>query len=193
MNQSMETIIEKYCNVCQENLAKLNNQCANNIYKASNIIINTIKRKNKLMIMGNGGSASDSQHLSAELIGRFIKDRKPFPAIALTTDTSILTSVSNDYSFEDVFLRQLQGIGNSGDAILAITTSGNSKNIIKAAEYANNNKLKVISLTGNNGGIISSMSDCNISVPSEVTSHIQEMHIVVIHLLCTLIENKLIS
>ncbi|MDA9559081.1 D-sedoheptulose 7-phosphate isomerase [Alphaproteobacteria bacterium] len=161
-----------------------------NILNASKLIVKAFKSGNKVLMCGNGGSASDAQHFAAELIGRFKSNRPSFAAISLNTDTSALTAIANDYDFTDVFSRQVEGIGKKGDILLAISTSGNSKNIIKAAIQAKKQKLNIISLTGFNTSVLEKNSDLCIKVPSKVTSHIQELHIIVVHLLCTLIEKQ---
>ncbi|MDA9655015.1 D-sedoheptulose 7-phosphate isomerase [Pelagibacteraceae bacterium] len=160
------------------------------ILYASKLIVKAFKSGNKVLMCGNGGSASDAQHFAAELIGRFKSNRPSFAAISLNTDTSALTAIANDYDFTDVFSRQVEGIGKKGDILLAISTSGNSKNIIKAAIQAKKQKLSIISLTGFNTSVLEKNSDLCIKVPSKVTSHIQELHIIVVHLLCTLIEKQ---
>ena len=160
------------------------------ILNASKLIVKAFKSGNKVLMCGNGGSASDAQHFAAELIGRFKRNRSSFAAISLNTDTSALTAIANDYDFTNVFSRQVEGIGKKGDILLAISTSGNSKNIIKAAIQAKKQKLQIISLTGFNTSVLEKNSDLCIKVPSKVTSHIQELHIIVVHLLCTLIEKQ---
>jgi D-sedoheptulose 7-phosphate isomerase len=145
----------------------------------------------KLMFCGNGGSAADSQHLAAELTGRFIKDRKPLAALALSTDTSALTCIGNDYSFEEVFARQVQGLGRAGDVLVGISTSGNSRNVIRAVEEAKKLGMLVICLLGRDGGALLDLSDVAIVVPSPVTARIQESHILIGHTLCGLIEQQL--
>ena len=160
------------------------------ILNASKLIVKAFKSGNKVLMCGNGGSASDAQHFAAELIGRFKSNRPSFAAISLNTDTSALTAIANDYDFTNVFSRQVEGIGKKGDILLAISTSGNSKNIVKAAIQAKKQKLQIISLTGFNTSVLEKNSDLCIKVPSKVTSHIQELHIIVVHLLCTLIEKQ---
>ena len=156
----------------------------------SKLIVKAFKSGNKVLMCGNGGSASDAQHFAAELIGRFKNNRPSFAAISLNTDTSALTAIANDYDFTDVFSRQVEGLGKKGDILFAISTSGNSKNIIKAAIQAKKQKLNIISLTGSNTSVLEKNSDLCIKVPSKITSHIQELHIIVVHLLCTLIEKQ---
>lgn len=151
----------------------------------------TLELGGKIMFCGNGGSASDSQHLAAELTGRFIKDRKPLAAIALTTDTSALTSIANDYVFEEVFARQVMALGRPGDMLVGISTSGNSKNIIRAVEEATAIGMTSVGLLGRDGGQLRGLCDFAIVVPSDVTARIQESHILIGHTLCGLIEQHL--
>jgi D-sedoheptulose 7-phosphate isomerase len=146
---------------------------------------------NKIMFCGNGGSAADSQHLAAELTGRFIDDRRPLAAMALSTDSSALTCIANDYEFADVFVRQVQGLGRAGDAIVGISTSGNSANVIRAFEYAREAGIATVGMLGRDGGVLRSLSDIAIVVPSIVTARIQEAHILIGHTLCGLIEYHL--
>jgi D-sedoheptulose 7-phosphate isomerase len=151
----------------------------------------SLQSGSKILFCGNGGSASDSQHLAAELTGRFIKDRKPMAAIALTTDTSALTSIANDYAFEEVFARQVMALGRPGDMLLAISTSGNSKNIIRAVEEAKMIGITSVGLLGRDGGQLLGLCNHAIVVPSDVTARIQESHILIGHTLCGLIEQHL--
>ncbi|MDD2729349.1 D-sedoheptulose 7-phosphate isomerase [Malikia sp.] len=145
----------------------------------------------KLLFCGNGGSAADSQHLAAELTGRFIKDRKPLAALALSTDTSALTCIANDYSFDEVFARQVLGLGRAGDVLVGISTSGNSRNVIRAVEEAKALGMSVIGLLGRDGGALRELCDVPIVVPSPATARIQEAHILIGHTLCGLIEQQL--
>jgi len=141
----------------------------------------------KIMACGNGGSAADAQHFAAELMGRFERERRELAAVALTTDTSILTAVGNDYSYDQVFSKQVRGLGKSGDILLAITTSGNSKNVIKAVEAAQAMGIKVIALSGNSGGQLNNVLGANdllLAAPSSRTARIQETHLVLLHALC---------
>ena len=146
---------------------------------------------NKVFFFGNGGSAADAQHLAAEFVNRYVMDRPPLPAIALTTDTSILTSVSNDLAFDEIFAKQLRALGKEGDVAMGISTSGNSPNIIKAFEVAKEMGMKRVALTGNNGGVISKMADFSLVVPSTSTPRIQEAHILIGHILCEMVEHYL--
>ena len=161
------------------------------IIKAGLDIAKTFENNNRLYIAGNGGSASDSQHLAAEFIGRYKKDREPFPALSLNTDTSILTCISNDYSYSEVFSRQLKALANSGDVFLALSTSGSSKNIISAIQQAKDMKITTIALLGNDGGPSIDMVDLPILVKSNDTGIIQEVHIAICHMICEICEDVL--
>ena len=147
-----------------------------------------LKSGHKILICGNGGSAADAQHIAAELVGRFHKERRSLPAIALTTDTSILTSVSNDYSYDDVFARQVEGLGTEGDVLWCITTSGNSENILRAARLAKEMGLTVIASLGKGGGKTAPLCDVSFIVPDDSTARIQEMHILAAHAVCEIID-----
>lgn len=159
--------------------------------KASDLIASALSEGRKLMLCGNGGSAADSQHLAAEFTGRFVKDRRPLPAVALSTDTSTLTSIGNDYGFEHVFSRQVVALGGTGDCLLAISTSGNSWNVIRAAEAARAASIHTIGLLGRNGGKLLPLCDVAIVVPSDTTTRIQEAHIFIGHTLCAMVEQAL--
>jgi len=145
----------------------------------------------KVLLMGNGGSAADAQHIAAELVGRFRMQRKPLAAIALTTDTSILTAVSNDFGFEECFARQVQALGVAGDIVIAISTSGRSKNILKAVESARALGCYTAAFTGRTGGDLAKRIDCLVAVPSEETPRIQESHSLIGHMYCDLVEREL--
>ena len=145
----------------------------------------------KLLICGNGGSAADSQHMAAEIIGRFKKERPSLPALALTVDTSVLTAVGNDYGFDTIFSRQVEGLGQAGDVLIGISTSGNSGNVVRAVETAKQKGLRIISMTGAGGGKLAALSDVSLDVPSNVTARIQEMHILMIHIMCEIMEEKM--
>ena len=161
------------------------------INNAINLITDSIKNGNKLIIFGNGGSAADAQHIAAELIGRFKLERKSLPAIALTTDTSILTSLGNDYSYDTIFSRQCESLVLKNDVVIGISTSGNSKNVELGMKTALKKGAKTIGLLGNNGGIIKSVSDISIIVNSVDTANIQESHRVIYHIICNLVEKQL--
>jgi D-sedoheptulose 7-phosphate isomerase len=145
----------------------------------------------KVLVMGNGGSAADAQHLAAELVGRFLLERRALPAIALTTDTSILTAVGNDYGFEAVFLRQVEALARPGDVVIGISTSGNSPNVIAALQAAKAIGCTTVGLLGRDGGKIASLVDINLTVPAMETPAIQETHAIIVHILCDLVERQL--
>ncbi len=163
------------------------------IASAVDLIKDCLAHNGKVLIFGNGGSAADSQHMAAELIGRFQKERRAFPAIALTTDTSILTALSNDYGFATVFRRQIEGLGQAGDVAIGISTSGNSANVIEAIKAAKRLGLKTVSLTGHQGGQLAGLTDVNLNVPSPVTARVQESHGCIIHAICELVEEAFAS
>ena len=157
------------------------------IEAATRRMVASLKAGGKVMACGNGGSAADSQHFAAELLNRFEKERPPLAAIALTTDTSTLTSIANDYRYEDVFAKQVQALGRSGDVLLAISTSGNSPNVIEAIHAAHDRGVTVVALTGKKGGKIASLlgtDDVHLCVPAERTARIQEVHLLTLHCLC---------
>jgi len=162
------------------------------IKKAGELCLDTLKQNKKILIAGNGGSAADAQHFSAELTGRFEKERISLPAIALTTDTSALTAIGNDYGYEYIFSRQLEGLGNEGDIFIGLSTSGNSHNIIEAIKKAKEKNIKIITLSGKNGGKMKDLGDINIIIPSNDTPRIQEMHIMVLHMIAQIIDEGLI-
>ena len=154
------------------------------IEKAAKLIFECLKSGHKVLFFGNGGSASDSQHLAAEFVGRYEKERRGLPSIALTTDTSILTAVANDYGFERIFERQIEALGNKGDIAFGISTSGNSKNVLLGIQKAKALSLNTIGFSGRNGGELNKAVDLSIVVPSEKTARIQESHIMIGHILC---------
>lgn len=169
-------------------------QLAEPIAQAIDIMFSALSNGNKILACGNGGSAADCQHFAAELVGRFERERLPLPAMALTTDTSIMTSIGNDYSFADVYSKQVQAFGQAGDVLLAISTSGNSGNIVQAVSAALERDMHVVALTGKNGGIVATMlseADAHICVPHERTARIQEVHLLTIHCICDGIDNAL--
>lgn len=154
-------------------------------------ITEAFQRGNKILLCGNGGSAADAQHIAAEFIGRFKRERKSLPAIALTTDTSILTALGNDYSYETIFSRQIEGLAQAGDILIALSTSGTSKNVLEAARKAKEIGLIVIGLTGKSGGELKRISDFNFSAGSQKTPNIQEMHITALHAISEAVEDAL--
>jgi len=179
-------------NITEHNevLAKLKN-LETDVQCAGQLAAQTLRNGGKVLFCGNGGSAADSQHLAAELTGRFIKDRLPLAAIALSTDTSALTCIGNDYSFEEVFARQVIGLGRTEDLLIAISTSGNSGNVIRAVEEARKLGMQTIGLLGRDGGKLGSLCSHCIVVPSHITARIQECHILIGHTLCEMIEQEL--
>jgi len=154
-------------------------------------IVQALRNGNKLMLCGNGGSAADSQHLAAEFTGRFVKDRRPLAALALSTDSSALTCIANDYSFDEVFSRQVLGLGRAGDCLLAISTSGNSRNVIQAVKAASSIGIRTIGLLGRDGGMLRGICNLALVVPSQSTARIQEAHIFIGHTLCAMVESRL--
>ncbi|HJR55979.1 MAG TPA: D-sedoheptulose 7-phosphate isomerase [Rhizomicrobium sp.] len=173
----------------QARLAQLESH-ADTIGAAADLMVACLKREGKVLFCGNGGSAADSQHLAAELMGRYLRDRKPLPALALTVDTSALTAIGNDYGYEHVFSRQLRGVGRAGDVLFGLSTSGNSANVVQAFVAAKEMGIQTIALTGESGGKLAAMADVAIKVPSSETNVIQEMHIVVGHTLCGYVEEE---
>lgn len=166
------------------------------IADAVSLLVNALKNNHKTLVCGNGGSAADAQHFAAELICRFEKERVSLASIALTTDSSILTAVSNDYSYSEVFARQVAGLGQPGDVLIAISTSGNSENVIRAINTAHEKKMDVLALTGRDGGKIASLledNDVEIRVPTNSTARTQEVHILTLHCLCDQIDTQLFS
>lgn len=162
-------------------------QLAQPIAQATELMFTALSNGNKILACGNGGSAADCQHFAAELVGRFERERLPLPAIALTTDTSILTAVGNDYSFRDIFIKQVQAFGQPGDVLLALSTSGNSPNVVAAVEAALERDMRVVALTGKGGGAMGKLltdMDVHICVPHDRTARIQEVHLLTIHCLC---------
>ncbi len=187
MQKAIEQIFAESFQVKQETLKKNLPQ----IVDAAQAMISALKAGHKLFFCGNGGSAADSQHIAAEVIGRFQKERKDWPAIALTTDTSALTALGNDYTFDIVFSRQLQALGQKGDVLVAISTSGNSKNVLEAVRYAKTQGIITIGVTGGSGGPLAGLCNIPIIAASSKTARIQESHLVIFHSICELVENTL--
>lgn len=174
----------------QSMIARLAN-CSGMIETAGKLLINTLTKGGKVLLCGNGGSAADCQHIAAEFVVRYEKKRMAMAAIALTTDTSILTAHANDYDFETVFSRQVEALGNDKDCLIAISTSGTSRNILRAVEAAKSKGMMVIGLTGGEGGELSSLATVSVIVPSNVTARIQEAHILIGHWWCGAVEGTL--
>lgn len=160
---------------------------------AAELCVAALQAGGKVIFCGNGGSAADSQHLAAELMGRFLMDRTPLPALALTVDTSALTAIGNDYGYDEVFARQLRGIGRAGDVIVGLSTSGSSRNVVRAFEVAGELGITRIALTGEKEGAMSTLAEASLRVPSRQTNHIQEMHIAIGHIICGIVEVRLCS
>jgi len=156
--------------------------------KAATFFTDALARGNKILIAGNGGSAAEAQHLAAEIVGRFVMERSGYPAISLSTDTSILTAVGNDYGFDKIFSRQVDALGSRGDVLLSISTSGNSANIENALRAAKEKGMCTVTLTGKGGGSIKGISDVNVIIPSDITARIQEVHLILIHAWCEIID-----
>ncbi len=185
--------VDKISTIWNEHLqvAKSLSQLTADVSKAVDMIRSSLAAGGKLLIAGNGGSAADAQHIAAELTGRFVRERKPLPAIALHANTSALTAIGNDYGYEQVFARELSALASPGDVLLAISTSGNSRNILRAIEAARAKRIVVIGLTGESGGQMRAACDLCMCVPSKSTARIQEMHITIGHAICELLEEAL--
>ncbi len=163
------------------------------IQKVADILIAAVHKGSRILLCGNGGSAADAQHIAAELVSRLRFERKAIPAIALTTNTSTITAIANDYDFAAVFVRQVEAFGRPGDVLIGISTSGNSKNVIKAFEFAGKNGIQTIALTGGTGGALADLADVSIVVPSKSIMRIQESHITIGHILCDIVEQSIIA
>ena len=187
----MDKIIQKRFKESSEVKARFLKENLSKLLEVIKLISHTFEAGNKVFFFGNGGSAADAQHFAAEFVNRYIMDRPPLPAIALTTDTSILTSISNDMAFGDIFSRQLKALGKEGDVAVGISTSGNSSNVIKAFEAAKEMGMKTVALAGNDGGVLAKIADISLVVSSSSTPRVQETHILVGHLLCEMVEHQL--
>lgn len=163
----------------------------NKLVDICKLLKNTVNKSGKILICGNGGSAADSQHFAAELIGRFEFERDPISAISLTTDSSIITSISNDYNYSEIFSRQIKGLANEGDCLICFSTSGNSSNVINALRQCKINNIKTIGLLGNDGGVAKRLCDECLIIPSNNTARIQEAHIFIVHMICGILEQSL--
>lgn len=185
-------LIQKHLTESSKVTHKVANECIRSILAAIELIISTFRAGNKVLICGNGGSAADSQHMAGEFVCILNKtfDRPGLPAIALTTDTSILTAYANDCGFENIFKRQVQALGNEGDTLVAISTSGNSSNILSAVKFAKSAKIHTIALTGDDGKL-AKIADIAIKIPSDNTQYIQESHITIEHIICESVEQRL--
>lgn len=186
MKPEIEQLIENSVRII-----KKTSSLSGNIQKTINEIIHCLKNGNKVILFGNGGSAADAQHIAAELIGRFQIERQSLPALALTTDTSVLTSLANDYSYDVIFSRQCESLVSSGDVVIGISTSGNSKNVCNGIETAKKKGAITVGLLGNDGGLLKNFVDISLIVDSNITSEIQEAHRVIYHVICKIVEKKL--
>jgi len=185
------TFIDVQLQESAEIMARIRADFREAILESAETMIAALRNGRKILICGNGGSAADASHFAAELVGRLQRDRRALPAIALTTDISILTAVGNDYGYDQVFRKQVEALGQSGDVLIAISTSGNSPNILTAIETARLQGMTVIGLSGRTGGEMVSMCDQALIMPAASSQHIQEGHIAIIHIWCALIENTL--
>jgi D-sedoheptulose 7-phosphate isomerase len=185
-------IIQQIADSAATKQALLDNEpFLNLLVEVAHACVEVYKNGKKILIAGNGGSAADAQHFAAELVGRYGFDRPSLPSLALTTDTSALTAIGNDYGYEYIFSRQLEGLGVEGDLFIGISTSGNSQNVINAFESAKKRGIKTVALTGRDGGIMGQMADFSIIIPSNATPRIQESHLLVEHIICDIIEKEI--
>jgi D-sedoheptulose 7-phosphate isomerase len=191
LNKKISTIIRSSISIKQKLFEDIEN--INKIAQVTDLLVDAFENGNKVLFCGNGGSAADAQHLAAEFSGRFYKDRKALPSEALHCNTSFLTAVANDYGYEKIYSRIVQGVGKSGDVLIGISTSGNSENIINAFSTAKEMGITTISLTGKHGGKMKLLSNVNINVDSDDTPRIQESHILIGHIICELVEERLFS
>ncbi len=187
----MQNIINKEFQEHLETIQKVIKSMNEPLQKASKLAVETLKNGNKILIFGNGGSAADAQHIAAELTGRYKSERRGLPSIALTTDTSALTAIGNDYGYDRVFDRQVEALANRGDLLIGISTSGNSANVINAFNIGHKIGCKILGFSGRDGGTMNELCDINLVVPSNDTPRIQEMHILFGHTICQIIDNEL--
>ena len=188
MQNEIKSMIEESIEV-----KKLARSLSPQIEKAANLIIDVLRKNKKIVIAGNGGSTSQASHIAAEFVGRYKIERKGLPCIALTTDLAAITSIGNDYGFDTIFERQIEALANTGDVFIALSTSGNSKNIINAVEKAKKMNVHVIGLLGKGGGKLRNTSSVEIIVPSDNTPRIQESHLMILHIICEIVEKELFS
>ncbi len=186
--QNLAQRVQEQCFASAALVRQLGEQYAEQIAQVAEAMIAALRAGHKILVCGNGGSAADAQHFAAEMIGRFRRERQPIPVLALTTDTSILTAVGNDYGFEQVFEREVAGLGTSGDVLVGISTSGNSANVVRAMRWARAHGITTVGLLGSDGGVIAGACDLALVVPAHEPARIQECHGVIIHALCDLIE-----
>lgn len=181
-------MIVKYFDRHQEVVALAREKVIDQIHEIATILSEALRNGNKVLVMGNGGSAADAQHMAAELVGRFKRERRGLPAIALTTDTSILTAIGNDYGFDRIFARQVEALASPGDVVIGISTSGNSTNVLDALSIAKEQGCRTVGMLGKDGGAIARIVDMALIVPVNETAHVQEVHLVVLHILCDIVE-----
>ena len=189
----MQSIIKNEFNKHIETSKKTIEACINDLEIAAKICINSLKNGNKILIFGNGGSAADAQHIAAEIIGRYKTDRKGLAAIALTTDSSVLTAISNDFGYLEIFKRQVEALARPGDTLIGISTGGSSQNVVNALKIAQNMQCKAIGLSGKDGGEFNTICNVNIVAKAQDTARIQEMHILIGHTICHLIDQAFIE
>ncbi len=183
--------IRSHLKAHQEVIQAIEERLTTGISRAAAMIVDALKDGKKLLIMGNGGSAADAQHFAAEIVGRFLMERRGLPAMALSTDTSILTAIGNDYGFEAIFRRQVEALASEGDVVIGISTSGTSENVFSALSLARKMGCRTVGLLGRDGGTIRDIADIDLTVPSKDTPRIQEGHIMMIHIICDLVEKRL--
>jgi D-sedoheptulose 7-phosphate isomerase len=193
MNDEARALARRYLGTIAETMRRLETECLEEILAAAALVVDSLRAGGKILVCGNGGSAADAQHFATEFVSTLTLDhvRPSIPAIALTTDTSLLTAVSNDFGFEHVFERQVESLGAAGDVLVGISTSGNSSNVVLAAELAHARDLSVIALTGETGGKLAPLADVAVRVPSSLPYHVQECHIAVEQLIALLVEEEL--
>jgi D-sedoheptulose 7-phosphate isomerase len=193
MNDDARALARRYLGTIAETMRRLETECLEEILAAADLVVDSLRAGGKILVCGNGGSAADAQHFATEFVSTLTLDhvRPSIPAIALTTDTSLLTAVSNDFGFEHVFERQVESLGAAGDVLVGISTSGKSSNVVLAAELAHARDLSVIALTGETGGKLAPLADVAVRVPSSLPYHVQECHIAVEQLIALLVEEEL--
>lgn len=190
----MKEIILKRLKEKEEIIQSLyNSDYLNYLEEAIDIIVNSLKSGHKVLLAGNGGSAADAQHFAGEMMGRFLMERKGLPAVSLCTDPSVATCIANDYGFENIFKRQVEALGNGGDVLIVISTSGNSVNLLNSMQAAKDCGIVTVALLGKNGGKMKEKADCALIVPSNDTPRIQEIHIFTIHIICEILEKRMFS
>ncbi len=187
----MRELILNELNSHQDTIDAVIQESQEEILEVAKIVLKTLKSGNKILIFGNGGSAADAQHIAAEFVGRYKKERRGLPCIALTTDTSALSAIGNDYGYDKIFSRQVEALAQKGDLLIGISTSGNSKNVIEAFKSGKEIGCSIVGFIGKSGGDMRKYADANFIVPSQNTPRIQEMHITVGHIICTIVEEEL--